>query len=71
MPGDSSGPLHLPDWQALTPAQRNARAWRIARQAHAARARAIGEALRSAAGRMPGRLISIFASAVASAATQR
>jgi len=55
MPGTSSGPLCMPDWRALPPAQRNALAWRIARRAHAARARAIGEALRSAVGRLFGR----------------
>jgi hypothetical protein len=55
MPGVSPGPLRMPDWRALPPAQRNALAWRIARRAHAARARAIGEALRSVVGRLFGR----------------
>jgi len=63
MPGASSGPLRLPDWRALPPAQRNALAWRIARRAHAARARAVGEALRSAVGRLFGRPSSAFAAA--------
>ena len=55
MPVASPGPLRMPDWRALPPAQRNALVWRIARKAHAARARAIGEALRSVVGRLFGR----------------
>jgi hypothetical protein len=63
MPGGSSGPLRLPNWRALPPAQRNALAWQIARQAHAARARAIGEALRTALRRLLGRPNSAFVAA--------
>lgn len=71
MPGGSSGPLRLPDWRALPPAQRNALAWQIARQAHAARARAIGEALRDAVGRVFGRPNSAFVAAVLPVSARR
>jgi len=71
MPGASSGPLRLSDWRALPPAQRNALAWRIARQAHAARARAIGEALRSVARRLFGRSTRAFATVAVPASARR
>lgn len=71
MPGASSGPLRLPDWRALPPAQRNALAWRIARQAHAARARAIGKALRTAVGRLFGRSTSAFVAAALPVSARR
>jgi hypothetical protein len=58
---DGQDDLDVSEWPALTPARRNALVWRIARQAHAARARAVGEALRSAAGRLLGRLALAFA----------
>ena len=71
MPGDPSGPHHLPDWRALAPAQRNALAWRIARQARADRARAIGEALRSAVGRLLGRPTSAFVAMILPVSARR
>jgi len=71
MPGGSSGPLRLPDWRALPPTQRNALAWQIARQAHAARAGAIGEALRTAVGRLLGRPNSAFVTAVLPVSARR
>lgn len=46
--------IHLSDWEALTPAQRNALAWRLMRQAHAARSRAIGKALLAIVGHLFG-----------------
>ena len=55
MPDGSSG-IQFSDWQALTPAQRDALTRRIARQAHAARSRAIGKALRGDGGPLLGRL---------------
>jgi hypothetical protein len=59
---DSRYGLHLSGWRALTPPQRNALMWQLARRAHAARARAIGDALRSALGHVIGRLTSAVAS---------
>jgi hypothetical protein len=61
----------LPDWHTLPPAQRNALAWRIARQAHAARARAIADALRSAVGRLLGRRTLAFAAATLPVSARR
>ena len=49
MPDDPCG---YPDWRALKPAQRNALVWRLAREAHAERGRAIAKALRTAFERM-------------------
>ena len=71
MPGALPGPLRLPEWRALPPAQRNALAWRIARQAHAARARAIREALRSVVRRLLGRPSSAFVAAPVPVSAQR
>ena len=71
MPGGLSGPLPLPDWWALTPAQRNALVWQIARQADAARARAISEALQSVAGRLFGWSTSAFVAAPLPVSTRR
>jgi hypothetical protein len=71
MPCGSSAPLRLPDWRALPPAQRNALAWQIARQANAARARAIGEALRTVVSRLLGRSNSSFVAAVLPVSARR
>jgi hypothetical protein len=61
---------HPFNWRALTPAQRNALAWRLTREAREVRARAIGEALRSAVGRLLGWLTSLFVAARLSASAR-
>jgi hypothetical protein len=68
---DRQDDADLSDWRALTPAQRNALAWRLARQAQAARARAIGEAVRATVRRLIGRLTSAFALAGTPASARR
>lgn len=62
---------HPFDWRTLTPAQRNAMAWRLTREARVVRARAIGEALRSEVGRLFGWPTSVFAAARLSASAPR
>ena len=68
---DGQDDLHVWEWRSLTPAQRNALAQRLARQAEAARARAISEAVRSAVGHLLGRLNSRFAAAGRPASARR
>lgn len=48
--------IRFAEWEALTPAQRSAATERLVARAHAARSRAIGEALRGVASGLRWRL---------------
>jgi hypothetical protein len=63
--------IQFSDWQALTPARRNALTWVFVRRAHAARSRAIGEAVLGTMAGLFGRPTPPFASAGAPASARR
>jgi hypothetical protein len=70
MPDDVYG-IEFPDWDVLTPAQRSALTSALVRRAHAARSRAMGNALLGAIGALFGRPARALASAAKPASARR